>query len=95
MAVIGEEESLGVFFILILLFCPYGAVFMTGLRYPRRCHWAGMMDALSGRLRGNGWLKIKIAIFLWHLFIDILHFGSFQSAFDGTKGSTYTEKRVT
>jgi hypothetical protein len=30
MAIIGGEESLGVFLILILVFCPYGAVFMTG-----------------------------------------------------------------
>ncbi len=80
------------FLILILVFCPYGAVFMTGCVNPRRCHWAGKMDALSGRLRGDGWLKIMIAIFLWHLFINFLHFGSFQSAFDDTKDTFYTEK---
>jgi hypothetical protein len=49
------------------------------------------MDALSGRLRGDGWLRIMIAIFLWHLFINFLHFGSFQSAFDDTKISSPPE----
>jgi len=80
------------FLILILVFCPYGAVAATGLRYPRRCHWAGMMDALSGRLRGDGWLVFITEEFHWHLFIYFLHFGSFQSAFDDTKDSFYTEK---
>lgn len=95
MAVIGGEESLGVFFNSDFSVLPLRGGIYDWLRYPRRCHWAGMMDALSGRLRGDGWLRIMIAIFRWHLFINFLHFGSFQSAFDGTKGATYTEKRVT
>ena len=60
MAVIGEEESLGVFFNSDFSVLPLRGGIYDWLRYPRRCHWAGMMDALSGRLRGDGWLKIII-----------------------------------
>lgn len=92
MAVIGGEGSLGVFFYSDFSVLPLRGGIYDWMRYPRRCHWAGMMDALSGRLRGDGWLVFITEVFLWHLFIDILHFGSFQSAFDDTKDSFYTEK---